>query len=134
MKYNQICSFCILLIVGLLCNSCTETTPSDTKELLTRSWGGDQFFLVTVNDSTRRFRDMVAILDFRNDGSYLFLKHTMSHPAEVGEWSLEDGETKIKLSLTADYSEIYDITELTSSLFIMGDTNSRGFKLFPIDQ
>jgi len=134
MKHIQFLNLCILLVVGFLLISCSETSPTDVEELITQSWYGEEFLTRTVGDTTLRGKDFVATFEFKNDGSYYFEKFTMSHPGEVGRWSLKDGETSIKLTHGSDYSEIYDIKELTASSFVMGDTNSHGFKLVSSNQ
>ncbi len=119
--------FCLFLI------GCSDSsTDSQNKtDLITRSWRGEEFFLIPRNDSTFRGKDLVETLEFRKDGSYFLYQYTMSSMGEVGQWKLEENDNQLRLTRKGTVSEVFSITQLNSTSFVLGDTNSRGYKLFP---
>jgi hypothetical protein len=126
-----------IVFLGLVYGSCNQTSPTDLevkKQLLTRSWTGEEFFLITTTDSTFRGKDFVATFDFRSDGSYFLYKYAMSSLGRTGEWALDEGGTRISLNEGQSYSEVFPIRELTSTSLVLGDTGSRGYKLIPSSQ
>jgi hypothetical protein len=134
MRFDNVSRLFPLLLLGLVCASCTETSLTDLevkKQILTRSWTGEEFFLITASDSTFRGKDYVATFDFRNDGSYFFYRYSMSSLGRIGQWRLEDNGNRLSLSEDQGYSEVFAVRELTSTSLVLGDTNSRGYKLVP---
>lgn len=137
MTSHALLIFVTILLFGMVCVACTESSPTDLEaktEMLTRSWKGEEFFLITIDDSTFLGKDFVVTFDFSSDGSYFLYQYTMSSYGRIGQWKFEDQGGSISLSADHGYSEVFDIRELTSSLFVMGDTNSRGYRLVPSSQ
>lgn len=133
MRCDNLSRLVPILLLGLVCASCTQTSITDLevkKQMLTRSWMGEEFFLIAARDSTLRAKDYIAIFDFRSDGSYLFYKYTMSS-LDSGQWRLEDDGNRLSLSEGQGYSEVFPVRQLTSTSLVLGDTNSRGYKLVP---
>ena len=124
--------FFISVIFGLFLSGCADSTtgPQSKIDLITRAWRGEEYFLI-YNDATFRAKDLVETLEFKKDGSYFFYKHTMSSMGIVGQWYLEGNGNHLRLQRDASNSEVFPITNLSSTSFVLGDTNSRGFKLVP---
>jgi hypothetical protein len=97
--------------------------------MITHSWMGEEYFTITVSDSSFRGKDFVETFVFRKDGSYFYYKYTMSSLGWIGKWNLEDNGNRLRLVRDDTYSEEFPITYLSSTSFILGDTNSRGYNL-----
>jgi len=129
----------LLLVFVPLCfvPGCADDTPvgdSDNKvNLLTRSWYGEEFFTITLADTSFKAKDRVSELSFARDGSYHFYKNTMSSSTgQNGHWAFASGEDSLKLTRDTIYAETFFLTSLTSSALVLGDTNTRGFALVPL--
>lgn len=122
----------ISVIFTLFLSVCTDssTGPQSKIDLITRSWRGEEYFLI-YTDSTFRVKDLVETLEFKSDGSYFFYKPTMSSMGVIGQWKLEGNGNQLRLTRDTEHSEVLPITHLSSASFVIGDTNSRGFKLVP---
>jgi len=120
-------------MIVLLQFGCSDSpTEIESKtNLIARSWKGEEYFLISFEDTTSRGKDLVETLEFRKDGSYFFYKFSMSSMGIVGYWKLEENGKLLRLSKDDTHSELFSITELNSTSFVIGDTNSRGYKLFP---
>jgi hypothetical protein len=99
--------------------------------MLARSWTGEEFFVITVGDSSFRGKDFVERLSFTSDGGYFLYKYSMSGPGRTGQWSFEDTGNSLRLTQDGVYSEVFPIRELSSTVLVLGDTNSRGYALMP---
>ncbi len=128
-------SLLLSLISLLFTSGCSEKeslTDAQVKtNLITRSWMGEEFFMITFGDSSVRGRDFVGAFDFRKDGSYYYYTFSMSSPGWIGNWNFEDNGNRIRLVRNDMYIEEYTITHMSAISFILGDTNSHGYKLIP---
>lgn len=125
--------FFTVILFSCFCLGCSDspTASQDKSKILTQTWTGEEFFLITIGDSTFKGKDYVETFEFKKDESYFFYKFTMSSLGKVGSWKLENDDTRIKLKQDSSYSEIFPILVLNSASFIMGDTNLHWSKLIP---
>ena len=123
--------FLTSVIFSLFLSGCADSTGPQSKiDLITRPWKGEEYFPIYGNP-TFRAKDLVETLEFKKDGSYFFYKYTMSSMGIAGQWNLEGNGNQLRLTRDAAHSEVFPITHLSSASFVIGNTNSRGFKLVP---
>jgi hypothetical protein len=120
-----------IMIPYFLFLACSEPTTSlqGKTEFITRVWNGEEFFLITLDDSTFRGKDFVETFEFKNDGTYFLYKYSMSSMGRIGQWKFEDDGNRIKLTPDGANSEDFPILELNTESFIFGDTTLHGYKL-----
>ena len=120
-----------IMVPYFLFLTCSESTNSlqGKTEFITRLWNGEEFFLITLDDSTLRGKDFVETFKFKNDGTYFLYKYSMSSMGRIGHWKFEDDGNQIKLTPDGANSEVFPILELNTESFIFGDTTLHWYKL-----
>jgi hypothetical protein len=128
---------CLILCIGFLVGCKQDSSPTDVEKktnLITHSWKGYNYEVVTYQQSSRIVKDSVLSFEFKSDGSCTLSQITFSVMYLVGQWNFENGANNIRLTLNkqpSPTSEVLPIIELTANQLIIGDTTSHGYYLVP---
>jgi hypothetical protein len=125
--------FLVLFFIPGCVDESSEEDGDCKVNMLTRSWYGEEFFIISLSDTSFKAKDFVHELSFARDGSYFFYKYTMSSMGRTGHWTLIANGDSLRLT-DATMSEVFFVRQLSLSALTLGDTNSRGFALVPSQQ
>jgi hypothetical protein len=137
MKNNRFIFFLFLFLFAMLPGCSESTSPAEsvtTASLVTRSWKGESFILLTTGQTARIVKDAVIIFEFKKEGTCVLSQASWSISSVSGQWKLDNDDKNVVLTLNrpmGTVTEILPIKELNTTHFILGDTTVYGYSLVP---